>query len=208
MIFIRPRLPHPTNLTERFANIIMVARYAVAEAQFTKGLDTAVAWLIARYLERVVTRFKRLLARAKEGTLEAPAKPRKPAEGAEDAGPRKRRPRPKPLIRMSGYCWIARHAQGAAAAGNYLRRLIDEDQELIALIMRHKQFPAPLRPLLAAFATVPEPGSLLAPPPKAAPEPKPPKPRKPRARKVKWRCAKPPRSGLEFYDPKSKIWHQ
>jgi hypothetical protein len=210
-MFHRPRLPHPRNLTERFANIIMVARYAVGEAQFTKGLDTAIAWVIARYLERVVQRFKRLIARAEAGTLDAPAKPRKPAEGAAGAEPRIRKPRPKPLIRMSGYCWIARHAQGAGAAGNYLRLLIEQDAELIGLIARHRQFAALLRPLLAAFAQVPDPERLPPPPPRARltdPKPKPPKPpRTPRAKKVTWKCAKPPNYGLEFSDPTLNLWH-
>ncbi len=204
----RPRLPPPRNLTERFANIIMVARHAVAEAQFAKGLDTAIAWVIARYLERVVQRFKRLVARAEAGTLDAPVKARKPAAGAEA---RERKPRPKALIRMSGYCWIARHAQHAAVAGTYLRLLIEQDADLIGLIARHRQFPALLRPLLAAFAQVPDPEHLPPPPPrraKADPKPRPPKPpRTPRAKKVTWKCAKPPNYGLEFSDPTLNLWH-
>jgi hypothetical protein len=180
-------------VADRFAAIVWLARQAVADAQITKGLPTAIAWLIAR-----------LAKMAMEGTL-TPPRQRKPlAEGAERP---KRKPRAKPLIRMSGYCWIVRHAQRAVLAGTRLHALLG-DPAFIALIGLDTRFQTILRPLCAALATAPEPGSLLA------REPKPPKPRLPkpprpeRVRKVRWRCAKPPRSGLEFYDRKTRVWHQ
>jgi hypothetical protein len=191
-------------VADRFAAVIWLARQAVADAQITKGLPTAIAWLIDLYLSRVAKRFARLAKLAMVGRL-TPPRQRKPRP--EGVAPPKRKPRLKTLIRMAGYAWIVKQAQGAVLAGTRLHALLD-DPAFIALIGLDKRFGTILRPLCAALATAPEPGSLLAREPKP-PKPRPPKaPRKPRARKVKWRCAKPPNAGLEFYDYNSRVWHR
>ncbi len=70
------------------------------------------------------------------------------------------------------------------------------------------RFPTMIRPLCVALATVPEPGVLPPPVPRARRpgwQPKPPNPKpppKPRVKKVRWSCAKPPQRGLIFSDPK------
>jgi hypothetical protein len=175
----------------------------VDEAVMKKGLALAIARLIHGYLQRVAQRFARLAKMARDGRFEPPRKRKPLPEGTERP---KRRPRERPLIRMSGSCWIARHAQGAALAGYRLHMLLD-DAAFIALIGLDPRFPAMLRPLCAALATAPEPGSLLALAPKP-PRPKRPRaPQKPRVKKVRWKCAKPPHYGLEFTDPTLNLWY-
>ncbi len=196
-----PRLPIPRTLAERFANVILFARHAVAEAQRETGLPAAIAWAIDGYLRRALQRFTRLLERAANGTL-TPPRPRKPpAEGVEKP-PRK--PRERPPLRMSGHGWISYRAIKAVTAGTRLQALLD-DPELKALIGLDARFAATLRPLLAALGAVANPGQLPPPPPRVRPPrpAKPPRekpPRKVRATKIRWWCAKPPRAGLIFSD--------
>jgi hypothetical protein len=196
------RLPIPHTLTERFENVILLARHALADAQARAGLDTAIAWLINDYLMRLRARFARLVERANNGTLTPPRQRKPPAEGAPKPP---RRQREKPLIRMSGAGWIVRRAQRAVVAGSRLKAMLD-DPEMIRLLGLDPRFGAMLRPLCVALSAHPDPGQLPPAPPRAPrarreAKPKPPKPpRKPRAKKVRWWCAKPPRAGLIFSD--------
>jgi hypothetical protein len=185
---------------DRFASIIACACKAVGAAQHT-GLPGPIAAIIWSYLRRVEKRFARLVERAKAGTLPPPRKRKPPPEGAD---PPKRSPRETPKLRMWGFGWIAKRAQGAVSAGWQLRALL-ADPAMGEVIGLDPRIPAMLRSLCTALAMTPD--QLPPPPPRARRaraerEPKPARPpRKMRAKKVRWKAAKPPGCGLEFSDP-------
>jgi hypothetical protein len=194
----------PRPVTVRFAVIMDGLRKAVAESHHLRGVPGPLVGLIWAYVGRIMARFAKLAEQIRTGTLPAPRTPR-PAAAPPDApqDPLPRAPRkPSPLPR--GKAWlVALVGYQAAGCGSQLQHLI-ADPGMQALLAATPRMGRLLRPLCRMLAAQVAPDLLPPPPPRPRPvkpprPPAPPRPPRVRERKLRWKCAKPPASGLIFY---------